>query len=161
MGAIVVKYGDSTMFDVRAAIQEAEECYEFEGLPSANPANPANNGAKISNFSNFSRPSSPRLENRAKLAVAIRLYGESEIIPLTEDEIADYKINKLKLREDRMFVFEILNGTRGKQKLELVSRYFEERQKGKESEPVEHKKENTGRKRANTWLRKLKRGAKS
>jgi hypothetical protein len=121
--------------------------------PAAIRAIPAIPDAENSRNSQNSRTSYSVSNTRKTLEVAKRLYRETRIIPLTEDEIADRKIDKLKLRDDRNFMYETLKGTYGKDRLALVNQYFNEWHKGVESEPTEVKKENAGRRRANTWLR--------
>jgi hypothetical protein len=79
--------------------------------------------------------------------------NEQESIPFTDHEIAEHKINELTLRDDCVFVRQMLLGAYGKDRLALVNLYFDEWRKGAESEPIEVKRENAGRRRANTWLR--------
>ena len=74
-------------------------------------------------------------------------------IPFTDHEIAEHKIDQLTLHEDRAFVRQMLLGAYGRDRLALVNQYFTEWRKGANAEPIEVKKENAGRRRANTWLR--------
>jgi len=78
--------------------------------------------------------------------------NEQESIPFTEQELAEHKINSLRLHDDRVFLRRRLIGIYGKERLDLVSQYFDEWQQGSDAEPEEVKKENKGRYRANTWL---------
>ena len=79
--------------------------------------------------------------------------NDPDPVPFTDHELAEHKINELTLRDDRTFVRQMLLGAYGKDRLTLVDLYFNEWRKGVESEPIEVKKENAGRRRANTWLR--------
>ncbi len=81
---------------------------------------------------------------------------EIDPIPFTDHEIAEHQINQLKLRDDRVFVNRMLLGVYGAERLALVNRYFEERAKGMNAEPIEIKKENAGGRRANIWLRQAR-----
>ena len=139
------------MFNVKAVIREieAEENLENEHTPRAKAANPAN----VSHFSHFSRPSPVENENIRKLEALKLLYGEQDSSPTTDQELAEHKINGLRLREDREFVRRKLKGAYGEKRLTLVNQYFAEWQKGSEAETNVNKIENTGRKRANIWLR--------
>ena len=82
-------------------------------------------------------------------------------IPFTDHELAEHKISQLKLRDDRTFLRQQLLGVYGEARLEVVNKYFIEWLKGMDAEPVEIKKENAGRYRANTWLRSQGIGAMS
>jgi hypothetical protein len=73
--------------------------------------------------------------------------------PFSEHEIAEHKIGQLKMHDDRVFLRRTLLGVYGKKRLDIVNRYFEEWRKGEDGEPVEHRKQNAGRYRANTWMR--------
>lgn len=42
-----------------------------------------------------------------------------------------------------------------RQRREILQRYWEEWMQGMDNEPVDHKKQNQGRFRANTWIRSL------
>ena len=83
----------------------------------------------------------------------IQASNEQDSVPFTDHELAEHKINGLRLRDDRVFVHQRLIGIYGKKRLDLVNQYFDEWQKGSEAEPEGHRKENAGRYRANTWLR--------
>ena len=83
----------------------------------------------------------------------IQASNEQDSVLLTDHELAEQKINGLRLREDRVFVHQRLLGIYGKKRLDLVIQYFDEWQKGSDAETNVNKIENTGRKRANTWLR--------
>jgi len=74
-------------------------------------------------------------------------------VPFIDHELAEHKINGLRLREDRVFNHQRLLGIYGKKRLDLVNQYLDEWQKGSDAEPEGHRKENAGRYRANTWLR--------
>ena len=139
------------MFNVKAVVREieAEENLKNEHAPRAKRANPAN----VSRFSRFSRPSSVENENIRKLEALKLLYSEQDSIPPTNHELAEHKINGLRLQDDREFVYRRLKGTRGEKRLTLVNQYFDEWQQGSDAQPEEHRKENAGRYRANTWLR--------
>lgn len=50
----------------------------------------------------------------------------------------------------------MLLGAYGSERLALVDQYFTEWRKGDEAEPIEIKKENSGRRRANSWLREVR-----
>ena len=76
-----------------------------------------------------------------------------ESIYFTDHQLAEHKINGLRLRDDQVFIHQNLIGIYGKKRLELVNQYFYEWSKGMDAEPVGYKKENKGRYRANTWLR--------
>ena len=78
--------------------------------------------------------------------------GVKEAKP-TDQEISEHLIGSLELHDDRVFVRRRLIGIYGEKRLDLVNQYFDEWQKGMDTEPVEIKKDNVGRKRANTWLR--------
>lgn len=71
----------------------------------------------------------------------------------TDQEIAEYRINGLKLLDDRMYVRQKLAGIYGTKRLDIVNRYFEQWRLGVEAEPVKIKQENAGRHRANVWIR--------
>ncbi len=83
----------------------------------------------------------------------IQASNEQDSVPFTDQELAEHKINGLRLRDDRVFVHQRLLGIYGKKRLELVNQYFDEWRKGSEAQPEGHRKENAGRYRANTWLR--------
>jgi len=83
----------------------------------------------------------------------IQASNEQDSVSFNDHELAEHKINGLRLREDRVFIHQRLMGIYGKKRLELVNQYFDEWQKGSEAETNVNKIENTGRKRANTWLR--------
>jgi hypothetical protein len=87
---------------------------------------------------------------KTELEAAKKLFAPDA--PFTDEEIANREISKLKLRGDRDFVSRVLKSVHGKKRLEIVEQYFTERQAGMDAEPVEQKKENAGRFRANTWL---------
>ena len=78
--------------------------------------------------------------------------NEQNSVPFTDHELAEHKINGLRLRDDRVFVHQRLIGIYGKERLDLVNQYFDEWQKGSDAQPEGHRKENAGRYRANTWL---------
>ena len=139
------------MFNVKAVVREieAEENLKNEHAPRAKRANPAN----VSHFSRFSRPSPVGNENIRKLEALKLLYGEQVSVPFTDQELAEHKINGLRLREDREFVHRKLKGIYGEKRLILVIQYFDEWQKGSDAEKNVNKIENAGRYRANTWLR--------
>ncbi len=88
---------------------------------------------------------------KSELEAAKKLFTSN--VPFTDQELAEHKINGLRLREDREFVNRKLIGKYGKERLELVNQYFAEWQKGSEAETNVNKIENSGRYRANTWLR--------
>ncbi len=138
------------MFNVKAVVREieAEENLNNEHSPRAKRANPAN----VSHFSRFSQLSPVENENIRKLEALKILYGEQDSVPLTDHELAEHKINGLRLREDREFVYQKLKGTYGEKRLTLVIQYFDEWQKGSDAETNVNKIENAGRYRANTWL---------
>ncbi len=139
------------MFNVKAIVREieAEENLKNEHTPRAKRANPAN----VSHFSRLSRPSAVENENIGKLEALKLLYGEQDSIPSTDYELAEHKINGLRIREDREFVRSKLKGIYGKKRLDLVNQYFDKWRKGSDAQPEGHRKENAGRYRANTWLR--------
>ncbi len=83
----------------------------------------------------------------------IQASNEQDSPPSTDHELAEHKINGLRLREDRVFIHQKLIGIYGKKRLDLVNQYFDEWQKGSEAETNVNKIENAGRYRANTWLR--------
>jgi len=83
----------------------------------------------------------------------IQASNEQGFDSLTDHELAEHKINGLRLRDDRVFVHQKLMGIYGKKRLDLVNQYFDEWQKGSEAETNVNKIENTGRYRANIWLR--------
>jgi len=83
----------------------------------------------------------------------IQASNDQDPPPSTDHELAEHKINGLRLRDDRIFVHQSLIGIYGKERLEMVNQYFDEWQKGSDAEPEEHRKDNAGRYRANTWLR--------
>ena len=87
---------------------------------------------------------------KSELEAAKKLFTSN--VPFTDQELAEHKINGLRLREDREFVRSKLKGIYGKKRLDLVNQYFDEWQKGSEAETNVNKIENTGRYRANTWL---------
>ena len=80
---------------------------------------------------------------------------EHDSIPFTDHELAEHKINGLRLHDDRVFVHQRLIGIYGKERFELVNQYFNEWQKGSDAQPEGHRKDNAGRYRANVWLREL------
>ena len=79
--------------------------------------------------------------------------NEQESIPFTDHEIAEHKISSEVHRDDRSFVRQQLIGSYGADRLKRVDGYLEQFRVGSESVDLPHKKENAGRKRANTWLR--------
>jgi hypothetical protein len=83
----------------------------------------------------------------------IQASNEQASVPFTDHELAEHQINGLRLRDDRVFVHQKLIGIYGKKRLELVNQYFDEWRKGSKAETNVNKIENTGRYRANTWLR--------
>jgi len=83
----------------------------------------------------------------------IQASNDQDSPPSTDHELAEYKINGLRLREDRVFIHQKLVGIYGKKRLDLVNQYFDEWRKGSEVETNVNKIENAGRYRANTWLR--------
>ena len=83
----------------------------------------------------------------------IHASNEQDSIPFTDHELAEHKINGLRLRDDRVFVHQKLIGIYGKKRLDLVNQYFDEWRKGSEAQSGGHRKDNAGRYRANTWLR--------
>jgi hypothetical protein len=97
---------------------------------------------------------SNRVEFKAELKVARQLF--SKVVLLGDEEIINRKIGRLKLRDDRNYVRNQLKGIPGNKRLVVINQYFDEWQKGMDEQPDENKKENAGRKRANTWLRTLK-----
>jgi len=92
-------------------------------------------------------------ENIRKLEALKLLYGEQDSVPFTDQELAEHKIDGLRLREDRDFVHRKLKGIYGEKRLILVIQYFDEWQKGSDAETNVNKIENSGRYRANTWMR--------
>jgi len=70
----------------------------------------------------------------------------------TDHEIAEHKINGLKLHDDRVFVRQKLIGIYGAKRLDIVNKYLEQWRLGVEAEPVKIKQENAGRHRANAWI---------
>ena len=83
----------------------------------------------------------------------IQASNEQDSTPFTDHEMAEHKINGLRLRDDRVFVHQKLIGIYGKKRLDIVNQYFDEWRKGSEAETNVNKIENAGRYRANTWLR--------
>ena len=83
----------------------------------------------------------------------IQASNDQDSPPSTDHELAEHKINGLRLRDDRVFVHQRLLGIYGKKRLDLVNQYFDEWQKGSDAETNVNKLENAGRYRANTWLR--------
>ena len=79
----------------------------------------------------------------------IQASNNQDSVPLTDHELAEQKINGLRLRDDRVFVHQKLIGIYGKKRLDLVNQYFDEWQKGSEAETNVNKIENAGRYRAN------------
>ena len=165
------------MFDIKAVVREieAEGNPNFEGKARAKVANCANKSEKVSTFSTFSTFSTPpTTENECigKLESLKIVYGEpgkdngddevrslpsiDEPIPFTDHEIAEHKIDQLKLHDDRVFVRQKLIGIYGTKRLDIVNKYFEQWRLGVEGEPQEIKQENAGRHRANTWIREEK-----
>jgi hypothetical protein len=159
------------VFNVKEVIREveAEKNPKSEDDPRAKRANRANFRLVFSTISTFSTSPSPENEDIGKLESLKLIYGDPnqnqsdvevltdalpiDSVPFTDHEIAEHKINGLALREDRSFVRQMLLDAYGKGRLDLVEQYFTEWHKGATAEPVEVKKENAGRKRANTWLR--------
>ncbi len=64
-------------------------------------------------------------------------------------------INKLPQREDREFIYDQLNRFNPSDHSKIFKGYIDQWRVGKESEPVEQKKTNAGRRMANLWLLKL------
>ena len=73
-------------------------------------------------------------------------------VPFTDHEIAEHLINTEVHRDDRSFVRQQLIGAYGEKRLARVNAYLEQLNIGLQSVTEPHKKENAGRKRANTWL---------
>ena len=71
----------------------------------------------------------------------------------SDQEIAESHIDCLRLRDDRIFVRQCLVGLYGSKRLALVKLYLEQWQIGSDAEPIQFKKGNAGRHRANVWLR--------
>ena len=88
---------------------------------------------------------------KSELEAAKKLFTSD--VPFTDQELAEHKINGLRLRDDREFVYRKLKGTYGEKRLDLVNQYFDEWRKGSDAETNVNKIENAGRYRANTWLR--------
>ncbi len=88
---------------------------------------------------------------KSELEAAKKLFTSD--VPFTDQELAEHKINGLRLREDSEFVRRKLKGIYGEKRLTLVIQYFDEWQKGSDAETNVNKIENSGRYRANTWLR--------
>ena len=80
--------------------------------------------------------------------------SKSEIVSHLNQQKAESLVSSLKLRDDRVFVHRCLIGIYGTKRLEIVNKYLEQWQQGSSSEPVNIKKDNAGRYKANTWLRK-------
>ncbi len=74
----------------------------------------------------------------------------------TYQEIAEHKINGLKLHDDRVFLRQKLVGIYGTKRLDIVNKYLEQWKLGVEAEPVAIKQDNAGRHRANVWIREEK-----
>lgn len=71
------------------------------------------------------------------------------------DEQANIVINKLELKDDRDFVIRKLQGISGYQRLAIVTDYVLTWQEAAKDEPIEFRKQNSGRRAANTWLREF------
>jgi len=152
------------MFDLEATCRKLGiwEELENEQQPVAIRAIPAIPIPKNSQNSQNSRPPMLKIQNaypgdsKSELEAAKKHFTSD--VPFTDQELAEHKINGLRLREDQIFVRRKLKRMYGKERLDLVNQYFDEWQKGMDTEQVEIKKENVGRKRANTWLRLYSRG---
>ena len=94
----------------------------------------------------------PNVSNVSSTPGDIENFSDEDSVPFSDHEIAEHKIDQLKLRDDRIFVRRCLVGAYGAKRLEIVDGYLSEWQKGKDSETMDIKKENAGRKRANTCL---------
>ena len=114
------------------------------------------------NISNSLEPRTDSTDKRAFVSTVSSTSGDIKNIqasndqdspPANDHELAEHKINGLRLRDDRVFAHQKLIGIYGKKRLDLVYQYFDEWQKGSNAEPEEHRKDNAGRYRANTWLR--------
>ncbi len=82
-----------------------------------------------------------------------RISSHKDTISITNHELAEHKVAQLMLRDDQIFLRRCLVGIYGSKRLEIVNQYFEEWQRGREIEVSSIRKENAGRRRANTWIR--------
>ncbi len=78
---------------------------------------------------------------------------DPDSVPFTDHEIAEHKIDQLTLHDDRVFLRRCLIGVYGSKRLDIVNGYLEQWRQGSDAEPQEIKKNNSGRYRANVWLR--------
>jgi hypothetical protein len=149
------------MFNVKEVIREveAEKKPESEGTPRAKGAKGAKNRPEISTISTISTPPASENGNVSKLESLRLIYGDSNqkdddpVIPFTDHEIAEHKIDTEVHRDDRAFVRQRLIGIYGAKRLELVDQYLKHFNEGSNSVEEAHKKSNAGRFKANTWLR--------
>jgi hypothetical protein len=65
-------------------------------------------------------------------------------------------VNTLPMREDKKHLWKHIDKMPGAVQVRTVTAYLQQWQLGSEAEPLEHKKENAGRHRANAWLREPK-----
>ena len=159
------------MFDVKAVVREIQSAGnpDFNSATRAKVAKRANNSKNVSTFSTFSTLPSHKNISIVNLGSPNIVHGKSDMdsdndeartlqstddpIPFTDHEIAEQKIDGLKLHDDRVFVRQKLIGFYGSKRLDIVEKYFEQWQLGVESESVQIKQDNAGRHRANAWLR--------
>jgi len=127
------------MFNVQLVIEELgierKGTDEIKPSPRANDAKGANPSVKVSTFSAFSTSIVP--ENPVS----------------SSQEKAEVLIDSIRFRDDRVFVRQQLIGVYGANRLTIVQEYLNQWYLGSSSEPVSHKKGNSGRRRANEWLR--------
>jgi hypothetical protein len=79
---------------------------------------------------------------------------KSEIVSYLNQQEAERLVSSLELHDDRVFIHQCLIGIYGTNRLDTVNKYLEQWQQGSSAEPINIKKDNAGRNRANTWLRK-------
>ncbi len=65
------------------------------------------------------------------------------------------EVTKLMLKEDSKFLGERVRQLRRYRPTEICDGYYKKFIQGMSNEPVEHKKNNAGRHKANSWLRDL------
>lgn len=69
---------------------------------------------------------------------------------------ADQIIGKLKLKDDVKYVRHELSRFNYYQHDAIMNEYMDQWRQGVNDEPIEHRKQNKGRVRANNWLREYK-----
>ena len=89
-------------------------------------------------------------DNKQQIMAEIQQREKARLSP------ANNWINSFSMPEDRSFVRKCLAGISGSDRTALVIKYLDQWQQGIDAEPIDIKKNNAGRYRANVWIREEK-----